>query len=92
TYNRYAQKIVENCERFVRDQQAQYQGWMAVIANIEDTLSSFLLNRNSFDRSYQNYLSERSSYLELFQNLPHAIEILHQLKLPNKLISLIIYI
>ncbi|CAF1412794.1 unnamed protein product [Adineta steineri] len=89
TYNRYAQKIVENCERFIRDQQAQYQGWMAVIANIEDTLSSFLLNRNSFDRSYQNYLSERSSYLELFQNLPHAIETLHQLKLPNKLISLI---
>ncbi|UJR29899.1 hypothetical protein I4U23_017447 [Adineta vaga] len=84
-YNRHAQKIVQNCEQFIREQQAQYQGWMAVIANIEDTLSSFLLNRNSFDRSYQVYLEERESYLELFQSLPHSIEILHQLKLPNKL-------
>ncbi|CAF3521247.1 unnamed protein product [Rotaria sp. Silwood1] len=88
-FNKYAQKLVQNCERFVRDQQAQYQGWMAVIANVEDTLSSFLLNRNSFNRLYQNYISERSSYLELFQSLPRAIKILHQLKLPNKLIALI---
>jgi hypothetical protein len=96
---------------------------MAVIANIDDTLSfvlqiiitiniffsfcrSFLLNRNSFDRLYQNYLSERPFYLELFQrfvlfstnnetkkisffSLPHAIETLHLLKLPIKLIALI---
>ncbi|CAF4064310.1 unnamed protein product [Rotaria sp. Silwood2] len=85
-FNKYAQKIVQNCDRFIRDQQAQYQGWMAVIANIEDTLS---LNRNSFNRIYQNYLSERPSYKELFQSLPRAIKILHQLKLPNKLIALI---
>ncbi|CAF1396648.1 unnamed protein product [Adineta ricciae] len=88
-YNRYATRIVQNCEKLIREQQAQYQGWMAVIANIEDTLSSFLLNRNSFDRSYQAYLSERPSYLELFQSLPNAIEILHDLKLPSKLIALI---
>jgi len=86
-FNDYAEKLVQNCERFVREQQAQYQGWMAVIANIEDTLSSFLLNRTSFDRLYKNYLSERSSYLELFQSLPKTIEILHQLKLPQQLIS-----
>ena len=68
---------------------------------------SFLLNRSSFDRSYQSYLADRSSYLELFQrldsstfpssisaerchsSLPRAIEVLHQLKLPTKLVSLI---
>ena len=32
--------MLQNCERFIREQQAQYQGWMAVIANIEDTLGS----------------------------------------------------
>jgi hypothetical protein len=31
--------MIQNCEQFIREQQAQYQGWMAVIANIEDTLS-----------------------------------------------------
>ncbi|CAF1541864.1 unnamed protein product [Rotaria magnacalcarata] len=86
-FNIYAQKIIQNCERFIRDQQAQYQGWMAVIANIEDTISSFVLNRNSFNRLYQNYLSERPSYLELFESLPFAIKILHQLKLPSKLVA-----
>ncbi|CAF1106474.1 unnamed protein product [Rotaria sordida] len=88
-FNKYAQKIIQNCGKFIRDQQAQYQGWMAVIANIEDTLSSFSLNRNSFNRLYQNYLLERPSYLELFQSLPRAIKILHQLKLPYQLITLI---
>nr|ADD91461.1 Rb1-inducible coiled coil protein 1-like protein [Adineta vaga] len=70
-YNRHAQKIVQNCEQFIREQQAQYQGWMAVIANIEDTLS--LVTFISFFFHHLKY------------SLPHSIEILHQLKLPNKL-------
>lgn len=62
------------------------------------------MNRDSFDRSYRTYLTERSSYLELFQRfeqnlifdehirlfdfrLPQGIAILHQLKLPQKLLS-----
>lgn len=88
-FHKYAQQIIENCDKFIRDQQAQYQGWMAVIANIDDTLSSFLLNQNSFDRLYQSYLTERNSYVELFQSLPESIGILHQLKLPSKLLCLI---
>lgn len=65
-----------------------------------------MLNRDSFDRSYQSYLTERPSYLELIQRfdysfhenlivnrlyfrLPQSIGILQQLKLPQKLVSLI---
>ncbi|CAF0745641.1 unnamed protein product [Didymodactylos carnosus] len=87
SFNNYANQIVQRCVRFVREQHQQYQGWMAVIANVEDTLSSFLLNRDSFLRLYKQYLIDRPSYEELLKSIPHTIDLLQKLSLPTKLIE-----
>jgi RB1-inducible coiled-coil protein 1 len=60
-----AREIHYNCECLLRDQHLQYQGWAAVIANLEDIAFAFRESAHRLNGNFTAYLSRRSRYLQL---------------------------
>lgn len=64
------------CEQLIRDQHLQYQGWSAVIANLEDIGLVFDTNVEKTIQIYQSFLSNKESYSELLNKLNIDIQLL----------------
>lgn len=64
------------CEQLIRDQHLQYQGWSAVIANLEDIGLVFDTNVEKTIQIYQTFLSNKESYSELLNKLNIDIQLL----------------
>lgn len=55
------------CHNLVHEQHLQQQGWAAVIANLEDNIVSFTRRSEIFQKGFDDYMSERDSYLTFLQ-------------------------
>lgn len=62
-YHDLAREQVKICENIVLDQHLQQQGWAAVVANLEDITSEFRKRSEIFEKSFNEYMTERESYL-----------------------------
>lgn len=62
-----AKEQVKICERLVHDQHLQQQGWAAVIANLEDITVEFRKRSEIFRKNFNDYMSERESYMTFLQ-------------------------
>ncbi|XP_042905070.1 RB1-inducible coiled-coil protein 1 isoform X4 [Parasteatoda tepidariorum] len=81
-----ASKGREECEELVHSQHLQQQGWAAVIANLEDVKEILEKRKEKFEILYQNYMTNRSSFLETIYMFPSNIELLAKIPLISKLI------
>lgn len=76
------------CERLVHDQHLQQQGWAAVVANLEDSVSVFRNQGDMFEQSYQQHLESRSQYIHLLENFNEVLTTLSKIPiLPGLLAS-----
>lgn len=69
-----AQQILElgkdelkNCDKLVFEQHLQHQGWMAVIANLEDITDAFQERCNEFDKVFRDHIDRRMEYKEYLE-------------------------
>lgn len=53
------------CEKLVHDQHLQHQGWRAVVANLEDIITTFDSSRNQLDINYSQFLKTKDASIEL---------------------------
>ncbi|XP_034234487.1 RB1-inducible coiled-coil protein 1 isoform X4 [Thrips palmi] len=76
------------CERLVHDQHLQQQGWAAVVANLEDSVSVFRNQGEVFEQSYQQHLESRGQYVDLLENFNEVLVTLSKIPiLPGLLAS-----
>lgn len=59
--------IYHRCERLVHDQHLQQQSWAAVVANLEDIVTSFENKSRKVELLYADILRNKSSYLNLLE-------------------------
>lgn len=55
------------CEKLNLEQHQQHQGWMAVIANMEDITAEFQDRCNDFDRVFNDHIEKRLEYKEYLE-------------------------
>lgn len=55
------------CDQLVLQQHLQHQGWMAVIANMEDVTTSFSDRCNDFDKIFIDHIEKRTEYKDYLE-------------------------
>ncbi len=55
---------LKNCDKLVFEQHLQHQGWMAVIANLEDITVDFQERCSEFDKGFRDHIDRRMEYKE----------------------------
>ena len=66
---------------------ALFQGWAAVVANLEDTAMELQRRSDKFDSIFRTYLSQRERHKELIDVFDDDVALLHQVRciiLPEK--------
>jgi RB1-inducible coiled-coil protein 1 len=58
---------LKNCDKLVHEQHLQHQGWMAVIANLEDITESFQERCNEFDKVFRDHIERRIEYKDYLE-------------------------
>lgn len=53
---------LKNCDKLVHEQHLQHQGWMAVIANLEDITEAFQERCSEFDKVFRDHIERRMEY------------------------------
>ncbi|XP_071965755.1 RB1-inducible coiled-coil protein 1-like [Antedon mediterranea] len=82
-----AKEKVQSCENVVRDQHQQQQGWMAVVANLEDISRAFKLRTSSFENSLTDFMSKREDYFKMLSEFPDVLNQLERIPLPSNLVD-----
>ena len=68
-----------SCETLIHDQHLQHQGWLAVVANLEDLASDIQKQLSRMESNYNTYLSRREEYQNLVDSFDEDLAILHQI-------------
>jgi hypothetical protein len=58
---------LKNCDKLVHEQHLQHQGWMAVIANLEDITESFQERCSEFDKVFRDHIERRIEYKDYLE-------------------------
>jgi RB1-inducible coiled-coil protein 1 len=67
TFNDLGKEELRLCDKLVHEQHLQHQGWMAVIANMEDITAEFQERCNDFDRVFRDHIEKRMEYKEYLE-------------------------
>ncbi|TRY75650.1 hypothetical protein TCAL_04589 [Tigriopus californicus] len=78
---------VRLCEDLILHQHMQHQGWMAVMANVEDTATSLEKRRDKLAKVYEDYLKHREEYREVVETFDDDIALLHQIPVFTSLLT-----
>ncbi len=76
---RASNEQVAVCERVILDQHLQHQGWLAVVANLEDTATSLQRQLEQMVVVFKEYLSQREDYRESVDNFDEDLAVLHRI-------------
>ena len=68
-----------SCETLIHDQHLQHQGWLAVVANLEDLATDIQKQLARMESNYNSYLSRRDEYQNLVDTFDEDLAILHQI-------------
>lgn len=80
-FNQLTTDLMSSCETLIRDQHLLFQGWGAVIANLEDVGNSFVENVKSFEESLKLFLTKRECYIDKLNGFESNLEMLNQIKI-----------
>lgn len=67
TFNDLGKEELRQCDKLVLEQHLQHQGWMAVIANMEDITHEFQERCNDFDRVFKEHIEKRVEYKDYLE-------------------------
>ena len=68
-----------SCETLIHDQHLQHQGWLAVVANLEDLATDIQKQLARMESNYNVYISRREEYRNLVDSFDEDLAILHQI-------------
>lgn len=69
------------CRQLIHEQHLQHQGWMAVVANLEDTRKAFDMRFRLFDSIYRRFVHERERAAECLRSIGDDLQLLKRLPL-----------
>jgi hypothetical protein len=75
------------CQSFYDDQYWQYQGFLALIANLDDYVISFRKKEEVIREHFDKYLNDQMYYKNLMNNIENYIDVLSKIRLLPQLIS-----
>ncbi|XP_071836066.1 RB1-inducible coiled-coil protein 1-like isoform X2 [Apostichopus japonicus] len=75
------------CEQLVHDQHLQQQGWMAVIANLEDITSAFRQRSEQFRQNMTEFIKERPDLQLRLSQFTDTLTLLEKIPLLPKLVT-----
>lgn len=67
TFHDLGKEELKLCVKLVHEQHLQHQGWMAVIANMEDITAEFQERCNDFDRVFKDHIDKRMEYKDYLE-------------------------
>ncbi len=67
------------CELLIHDQRLQHQGWLTVVANLEDLSIDVKKHSERLESNFGDYLGNRDKYLDLIETFDEDIAVLHQI-------------
>lgn len=67
TFHDLGKEQLKFCDKLVLEQHLQHQGWMAVIANMEDITAEFQERCSDFDRVFNDHIEKRLEYKEYLE-------------------------
>ena len=67
------------CEGLIHDQHLQHQGWLAVVANLEDLAYDLKKHSERLVSNFSDYLEKRECHLELIDNFDEDLAVLHRI-------------
>jgi len=70
---------IDFCQRVIHDQHLQHQGWLAVVANVEDTSAALKRKNIALSKTYKAYLSQREQYRDMVDSFDDDIAVLHKI-------------
>ncbi|KAL7032072.1 hypothetical protein ACKWTF_007211 [Chironomus riparius] len=70
---------LKNCDSLVHEQHLQHQGWMAVIANLEDITDDFQKRCNECDKVFRDHIERRLEYKEYLESFNDDLDRLAQI-------------
>jgi len=70
---------IEFCESLIHDQHLQHQGWLAVVANLEDTAADLRRRGISVGQRYRDYLARREEYRQMVETFDEDKAVLHRI-------------
>ncbi|XP_030839330.1 RB1-inducible coiled-coil protein 1 isoform X2 [Strongylocentrotus purpuratus] len=77
-FHEVAKEKLRLCEGLIHNQHLQQQGWMAVIANLDDITSAFQQRAQVFQQNMTDFLSDRPNFLQRLEEFGDIIEILEK--------------
>ncbi|XP_018567229.1 RB1-inducible coiled-coil protein 1 isoform X2 [Anoplophora glabripennis] len=87
-FQELAREQTKVCENLVLDQHLQQQGWSAVVANLEDITSEFKKRSEIFEKSFNDYMEERDSYLAFLKHFNDDLVVLQKIPILSALLEL----
>lgn len=69
TFYDLGKEELKSCDKLVHEQHLQHQGWMAVIANMEDITTEFQARCNDFDKIFKDHIEKRMEYKDYLERL-----------------------
>lgn len=75
------------CQSFYDDQYWQYQGFLALIANLDEFFSSFCKKKDVINEQYEKYQTKRDYNKELMRDIDKYIEILGNIRILPQIMS-----
>lgn len=67
------------CSRLVHDQHMQHQGWLAVVANLEDSINAFRESWQNLNTTFQQFLEQKQNHHDLLMSFPQDLELLSKI-------------
>ena len=84
--NELDKNLLKLCQSFFDEQYWQYQGYLALIANLDDYVSSFRKKEQGIREQFVIYLSNLTNYKELIKDVDKYIGILSHVRLLPQLV------
>lgn len=77
------------CQSFYDDQYWQYQGFLALIANLDEFVSTFRKRQDLINQQFDKYLNNKTYFKELMDDIDKYIDVLASIRLlPQILVQL----
>lgn len=67
------------CTQLVHDQHMQHQGWLAVVANLEDSINAFRESWLNLDTTFKQFVEQKQQHHDLLTNFHHDLELLSRI-------------
>ncbi|XP_041483964.1 RB1-inducible coiled-coil protein 1-like [Lytechinus variegatus] len=77
-FHEVAKEKLRVCEGLIHNQHLQQQGWMAVIANLDDITSAFQQRALVFQQNIADFLTDRPNFLQRLEEFGDIIHILEK--------------